>query len=97
MRFICFLKCFLQVNLHILKILQLDHENYILAHQIRCLVMLFDFNFDLHDEKRKNTSVIDVGLCKPVSGTILARSVRGRDRRKMISWNGTDCIPGYPS
>ncbi|KAJ8505625.1 hypothetical protein OPV22_006511 [Ensete ventricosum] len=86
-----------EVNLHILKILQLDHENYILAHQIRCLVMLFDFHFDSHNEKRKNTCVIDVGLCKPVSGTILARSVRGRDRRKMISWNGTDCIPGYPS
>ncbi|XP_010943078.2 THO complex subunit 5A [Elaeis guineensis] len=85
-----------EVNLHIIKVLPLEHENYILAHQIRCLAMLFDFHFDARHEKRKSTSIIDVGLCKPVSGTILARSVRGRDRRKMISWKGMGCTPGYP-
>ncbi|KAE8659112.1 Abscisic acid responsive elements-binding factor 2 isoform 1 [Hibiscus syriacus] len=45
----------------------------------------------------KNTSsVIDVGLCKPVSGRLLARSFRGRDRRKMISWKDMECSTGYP-
>ncbi|KAG6509070.1 THO complex subunit 5A-like [Zingiber officinale] len=86
-----------ELNLHILRVLPLNHENFILAHQIRCLAMLFDFHFDKHDAKRKSTSVMDVGLCTPISGMILTRSVRGRDRRKMISWNSIGCIPGYPS
>jgi THO complex subunit 5 len=30
-------------------------------------------------------------LCKPVSGSLLARSFRGRDRRKMISWKDMAC------
>jgi THO complex subunit 5 len=35
-------------------------------------------------------------LCKPVSGSLLARSFRGRDRRKMISWKDMECTSGYP-
>jgi len=42
-----------------------------LTHQVMCLAMLFDMHFDEDYEKRKVTSVIDVGLCKPVSGTML--------------------------
>ncbi|RVX00042.1 THO complex subunit 5B [Vitis vinifera] len=45
---------------------------------------------------KQSTSVVDVGLCKPVTGRLLARSVRGRDRRKMISWKDMECTPGYP-
>ncbi|GAV89829.1 FimP domain-containing protein [Cephalotus follicularis] len=88
-----------EVNLHILKMIPLDQENYILAHQVCCLVMLFDYYMveaSPTSEKRRRTSVVDVGLCKPVSGTLLARSFRGRDRRKMISWKDKECTPGYP-
>ncbi|KAF8410071.1 hypothetical protein HHK36_002593 [Tetracentron sinense] len=88
-----------EVNLHILKMLPWDYENHILAHQVCCLAMLFDFYMDETSPfsgKRKTTSVVDVGLCKPVSGWILARSFRGRDRRKMISWKDMECTPGYP-
>lgn len=85
-----------EVNLHILKIIPSESENYILAHQVCCLAMLFDFHFGTQNDKRTSTSVIDVGLCKPVSGTLLARSVRGRDRRKMLSWKRMGCSPGYP-
>lgn len=88
-----------EVNLHILKMLPYDHENYILAHQVRFLAMLFDFH--IHDtppsaKTTKSTSVVDIGLCKPVGGRILARSFRGRDRRKLISWKDMECTPGYP-
>ncbi|KAJ0024237.1 hypothetical protein Pint_08767 [Pistacia integerrima] len=87
-----------EVNLHTVKMLSPDQENYILAHQVRCLAMLFDYCLDeaSPSEKRKSTSVVDVGLCKPVNGRLLARSYRGRDRRKMISWKDMECTPGYP-
>lgn len=88
-----------EINLHILRMLPLDQENYILAHQVCCLAMLFDYHMDeasSSSEKIKSTSVVDVGLCKPVTGRLLARSVRGRDRRKMISWKDMECTPGYP-
>ncbi|XP_062076871.1 THO complex subunit 5B [Humulus lupulus] len=87
-----------EVNLHMLKLLPPDHENYVLAHQVRCLAMLFDYYMDdiSPSEKRKTTSVVDVGLCKPVSGQLVSRSYRGRDRRKMISWKDMECTPGYP-
>ncbi|KAF5747042.1 THO complex subunit 5B-like isoform X1 [Tripterygium wilfordii] len=87
------------VNLHILKILPEDEENFVLAHQVRCLAMLFDYYVDKASqplEKRKSTSVIDIGLCEPVNGSLMARSVRGRDRRKMISWKDMECTPGFP-
>lgn len=90
----------LQVNLHIVKMLPWDQENSILAHQVHCLAMLFDYYIDEatpSSEKRKSTSVVDIGLCKPVSGRILARSFRGRDRRKMISWKDGQCTAGYPN
>ncbi|KAG2654287.1 hypothetical protein PVAP13_1NG475314 [Panicum virgatum] len=77
-----------EVNLHILRSLPWSCEDYILTHQVMCLAMLFDMHFDEDYEKRKVTSVIDVGLCKPVSGTMLTRSVRGRDRRQTIYWRG---------
>ncbi|OVA15826.1 THO complex [Macleaya cordata] len=88
-----------EVNLHILKILPWDYENYILSHQVCFLAMLFDFYLQEaspSSEMRKSTSVVDVGLCKPASGSILSRSFRGRDRRKMISWKDIECTPGYP-
>ncbi|KAJ4966665.1 hypothetical protein NE237_018514 [Protea cynaroides] len=88
-----------EINLHILKLLPCEYVNYILANQVRCLAMLFDFFMDEArpgSHTRKGTSVVDVGLCKPVSGTILSRSFRGRDRRKMVSWKDTECKLGYP-
>ncbi|XP_068641219.1 THO complex subunit 5A-like isoform X2 [Aristolochia californica] len=88
-----------EVNLHMLQMLSPDHENQVLAHQIRCLAMLFDFLVDGNlsfCELTKSNSVIDVGLCKPVSGSILARSFRGRDRRRMISWKEMECTTSYP-
>ncbi|KAL1309590.1 hypothetical protein HN51_052284 [Arachis hypogaea] len=81
-----------EVNLHILKMLPVDQQNYVLAHQVRCLAMLFDHYLDdasPTSERTSSTTLVDVGLCKPVTGSFLARSFRGRDRRKMISWKGT--------
>ena len=80
--------------------LPLDQENHILSHQVCCLAMLFDYFMGeafSSSEKRKSTSVVDVGLSKPVSGRLLARSFRGRDRRKMISWKDMECTSGYPN
>ncbi|KAL3514529.1 hypothetical protein ACH5RR_027246 [Cinchona calisaya] len=88
-----------EVNVHIIKSIPSDQENLVLAHQVLCLAMLFDFYVEDGEssvKKRENTSVIDVGLCKPVSGALVARSFRGRDRRKMISWKDNICTPGYP-
>ncbi|KAK9112768.1 hypothetical protein Scep_020287 [Stephania cephalantha] len=87
-----------EVNLHILKVLPLEYENCILAHQVHCLAMLFDFYFsdETPSKVTKTTSIVDVGLCKPVSGSIIARSFRGRDRRKMMSWKDMECTFGYP-
>lgn len=89
------------MNLHILKhLLSSEQETGILAHQVRCLAMLFDFQFnELQTRSQtmmKSSSVIDVGLCKPVTGNITSRSVRGRDRRKIASWKNMDCTQGYP-
>ncbi|XP_031391143.1 THO complex subunit 5A [Punica granatum] len=78
-----------EVNLHMLKMVPLEHENYVLAHQIHCLAMLFDHYLDgasSSSGKRDSTSIVDVGLCKPVTGSLLGRSYRGRDRRNIISW-----------
>ncbi|KAL4334587.1 hypothetical protein GQ457_07G025480 [Hibiscus cannabinus] len=87
-----------EVNLHMLKMVPPDDENYTLSHQVYCLAMLFDYYMDEEtpSEKRKTSSVIDVGLCKPVSGRLLARAFRGRYRRKMISWKDMECTTGYP-
>ncbi|KAK4381406.1 THO complex subunitB [Sesamum angolense] len=87
-----------EVNVHIIRLIPFDQENLILGHQVLCLAMLFDFFVDDGNpsEKRRSTSVIDVGLCKPVSGRLVSRSFRGRDRRKMISWKDNVCSPGYP-
>ncbi|GFY86857.1 THO complex, subunit 5s [Actinidia rufa] len=52
-------------------------------------VLLFDFYMDEGApglEKRTGAFVVDAGLCKPVSGKLLARSYRGRDHRNIISW-----------
>ncbi|WVZ18258.1 hypothetical protein V8G54_005580 [Vigna mungo] len=78
-----------EVNLHILRMLPVNQQNYVLAHQISCLAMLFDYYLDEafpSSERTNCTSVVDVGLCKPVTGRFLGRCFRGRDRRKMISW-----------
>ncbi|GAB4839319.1 hypothetical protein Ancab_028846 [Ancistrocladus abbreviatus] len=88
-----------EVNLHILKMLPSAQQNYILSHQVCCLAMLFDFYMSEVSQpygKRKCTSVVDVGLCKPATGELLVRSFRGRDRRKMLSWKDMECSPGYP-
>ncbi|XVE55890.1 hypothetical protein DITRI_Ditri03aG0193500 [Diplodiscus trichospermus] len=88
-----------EVNLHMLKMIAPDEENYTLSHQVYCLAMLFDYYMDeaaSSSEKKNSSSVIDVGLCKPVTGRLLARSFRGRDRRKMISWKDMECTTGYP-
>ncbi|OIT04175.1 PREDICTED: THO complex subunit 5B-like isoform X1 [Nicotiana attenuata] len=88
-----------EVNAHIINAIPADEENLVLAHQVRCLALLFDFyaeDGESSSEKRKSTSVIDVGLCKPMTGQLVARSFRGRDHRKMISWKDSSCTPGYP-
>ncbi|KAL5558841.1 hypothetical protein UlMin_035052 [Ulmus minor] len=88
-----------EVNLHMLKMLSPDQEDYVLAHQVRCLAMLFDYYMEEvsnSSEKRKTTSVVEIGLCKPAGGQLVARSYRGRDRRKMISWKDNECTSGYP-
>lgn len=88
-----------EVNVHILNAIPAAEENLVLAHQVRCLALLFDFYVEdgsSSSEKRRSTSVIDVGLCKPMTGQLLARSFRGRDHRKMISWKDGSCTPGYP-
>lgn len=85
--------------MHILNAIPAAEENLVLAHQVRCLALLFDFYVEdgsSSSEKRRSTSVIDVGLCKPMTGQLLARSFRGRDHRKMISWKDGSCTPGYP-
>nr|TKS02828.1 hypothetical protein D5086_0000159080 [Populus alba] len=84
------------VNLYILKLLPLDQENHVLAHQVHCLAVLFEYFIDEASPSAKCSSAVDVGLCKPVSGNLLARSFRGRDRRKMISWKGMACTSGDP-
>ncbi|KAL3634213.1 hypothetical protein CASFOL_021267 [Castilleja foliolosa] len=85
-----------EINVHHIRMIPFDQENYVLGHQVLCLAMLFDFFLDDGDLSRC-TSVIDVGLCKPVSGGLATRSFRGRDRRKMISWkDSSTCTSGYP-
>ncbi|MCD7461538.1 THO complex subunit 5B [Datura stramonium] len=88
-----------EVNVHIINAIPADEENLVLAHQVRCLALLFDFYVEdggSSSDKRRSTSVIDVGLCKPMTGQLVARSFRGRDHRKMISWKDSSCTPGYP-
>ncbi|KAK8970678.1 hypothetical protein KSP40_PGU021461 [Platanthera guangdongensis] len=80
-----------EVNLHILKMLSVDHENYVLAHQIRCLAMLFDLHFNTLYEQQKSSSDVDTELYKPLHDSLPARVVRGRDRRRMLSWKGLGC------
>lgn len=81
-----------------LKLIPPEEEDYVLAHQVRYLAMLFDYYTDgaSCSKKRNSNSVVDVGLCKPVNGELVARSHRGRDRRKLISWKDMECNPGYP-
>ncbi|KAI3807210.1 hypothetical protein L1987_23135 [Smallanthus sonchifolius] len=88
-----------EVNIHVMKTMPWEEENVVLGHQVCCLAMLFDFyvNGDSSIEKGNSTSVVDVGLCKPVSGRLVSRTYRGRDHRKMISWKDDGCTPGYPS
>lgn len=87
-----------QVNIHLMRMIPFDEDNIVLGHQVLCLAMLFDFFVDDGNvsSERRSTSVIDVGLCKPVSGELVTRSFRGRDRRKMISWKESNCTSGYP-
>ncbi|KAK4481513.1 hypothetical protein RD792_012414 [Penstemon davidsonii] len=85
-----------EVNVHILRMIPFDQENLVLGHQILCLAMLFDFFLDddnLLSDKR-GTTMIDNDLSRLLSGGLVTRSFRGRDRRKMISWKDTICTPG---
>ncbi|KAK9073362.1 hypothetical protein SSX86_007686 [Deinandra increscens subsp. villosa] len=88
-----------EVNIHVMKTIPWEEENLVLGHQISCLAMLFDFyvSGDSSTEKGNSNCVVDVGLCKPVSGRLVSRTYRGRDHRKMISWKDNGCTPGYPS
>ncbi|KAL9396580.1 hypothetical protein Peur_010833 [Populus x canadensis] len=61
-----------------------------------CLAVLFEYFIDEASPSAKCSSAVDVGSCKPVCGSLLARSFRGRDRRKMISWKDMACTSGYP-
>lgn len=89
--------CNLQVNVHLIRMLPPSQENLVLGHQVLCLAMLFDFFLEGGNLSSEScSSVIDVGLCKPISGGIVSRSFRGRDRRKMISWKDNICTSGYP-
>ncbi|KAL9359608.1 hypothetical protein Peur_047731 [Populus x canadensis] len=56
-----------------------------------CSAVLFEYFIDEASPSAKCSSAVDVSLCKPVSGSLLARSFRGRDRRKMISWKDMAC------
>ncbi|CAA2970191.1 Hypothetical predicted protein [Olea europaea subsp. europaea] len=88
-----------EVNVHIIKMIPFDEEKMVLGHQVRSLAMLFDFYMDdgdLSSGNKDRASVIDIGLCKPTNGTLVTRSFRGRDRRKMLSWKGNTCTSGYP-
>ncbi|GLT46961.1 hypothetical protein SLA2020_206860 [Shorea laevis] len=88
-----------EVNLHMLKMAPPDQESFILSRQVYCLAMLFNYRVDEASPssvKRKGGSVIDVGLCKPVSGRLLARSFRGSDQRRMMSWKDMKCAKGFP-
>ncbi|KAK6130876.1 hypothetical protein DH2020_035394 [Rehmannia glutinosa] len=59
-----------EINVHLIRMIPFDQENLVLGHQVLCLAMLFDFFLDDGNpsSERTCTSVIDVGLCKPVSG-----------------------------
>ncbi|CAM8945710.1 unnamed protein product [Rhodiola kirilowii] len=70
-----------EVNLRVLSMLPWDQENYVLAHQVHCLALLFDLYFD---EAYMSS---DSGKTEPVHDKIKTRLIRGRDRRKMISWS----------
>ncbi|XP_076912835.1 THO complex subunit 5A [Bidens hawaiensis] len=88
-----------EVNIHVMKTIPWEEENFVLGHQICCLAMLFDFyvNGDSSTDKGNNTCVVDVGLCKPVNGGVASRTFRGRDHRNMLSWKDNGCTSGYPS
>uniref|UniRef100_A0A7N0ZQA7 THO complex subunit 5 n=1 Tax=Kalanchoe fedtschenkoi TaxID=63787 RepID=A0A7N0ZQA7_KALFE len=73
-----------EVNLRVLRMLPRNQENYALAHQVHCLAFLFNLYMD------EAYRPYDSGTTEPVSNKINTRSVRGRDRRKMISWNDNE-------
>ncbi|KAH8516445.1 hypothetical protein H0E87_004697 [Populus deltoides] len=54
-------------------------------------VGVLQYFIDEASPSAKCSSAVDVSLCKPVSGSLLARSFRGRDCRKMISWKDMAC------
>lgn len=62
--------------------------NYILAHQVALLSMLFDRHVDnetslLGGQGPSSTS----SFADRTTGQVGSRTVRGRDRRKAIAWN----------
>ncbi|KAK6115911.1 hypothetical protein DH2020_008180 [Rehmannia glutinosa] len=84
------------INVHLIRMIPFDQENLVLGHQVLCLAMLFDFFLDDGNpsSERSCTSVIDVGLCKPVSGGLVTRSFRGRLR--MMSRYGLGFLGASP-
>ncbi|KAL3603823.1 hypothetical protein D5086_004682 [Populus alba] len=92
----------LQVNLYILKLLPLDQENHVLAHQVHCLAVLFEYFIDEASPSAKCSSAVDVGLCKPVSDEMITRnyccylSARGRIRYlREVSLSGMARLEDY--
>ncbi|XP_023728481.1 THO complex subunit 5A [Lactuca sativa] len=91
-----------EVNIEVVNMIPWEEEKHVLGHQICCLGMLFDFYMNdggVESEKGRCSTtsvVVDVGLCKPVNGRLVARSYRGRDHRKIISWKHNGCTPGFP-
>ncbi|KAF1893250.1 hypothetical protein Lal_00001698 [Lupinus albus] len=91
-----------EVNLHMLKMLPNDQQNYVLAHQVCCLAMLFDYYLEdayPSSERINCTSVFDVGLCNPISGSgrFLAATFSVRDHRNAKSWKDMKFTPNCTS
>ncbi|BBN18525.1 THO complex subunit 5 [Marchantia polymorpha subsp. ruderalis] len=77
-----------EINIHLPGILSRSEVNYILAHQVALLSMLFDRHVDnetslLGGQGPSSTS----SFADRTTGQVGSRTVRGRDRRKAIAWN----------
>jgi hypothetical protein len=75
-----------QVNIHLPGTLPKSQINFMLAHQMALLIMLYDQEVDF-----ELSSVGGAGSAQSIvdnaGGKVGLRVVRGRDRRKPIAWN----------
>ncbi|KAJ7564599.1 hypothetical protein O6H91_02G024900 [Diphasiastrum complanatum] len=80
-----------KVNLSVLAKLPKSEENYVLAHQIALLSMLFDLEVDYElayqSVPHMNSTLLNMGLSDVLDGKLGPRSFRGRDRRKLLDLN----------